>query len=94
MRPKKKETLIVDSPFTREEAEWMRSVEAETTRLQVEYLKASTDVRRPIDNLTPVQLNALSEIARSTYINRVAERREQIKDAPPETLAQLDMWLI
>lgn len=90
---KKKEPKIVDSPLTREEAEWMRGVEEKTARLQVEYLKASTDVRRPIDTLTKVHLSALSEIARSTYIGEVSERRAKIKLTPAETV-QLDMWLI
>ena len=90
----RKEPKIVDSVLTREEAEWMRGVDDMTARLMVEYLKAGTDVRRPIDTLNRMQLVALAEIARATYIGEVVGRRERLKHRPAETLEQLDMWLL
>jgi hypothetical protein len=88
-----KKPLHLDSPMTREHAEWMREVEQKTSRLMVEYLKASTDVRLPIDNLKPVNLNALAEIARATYIGELAERRYLREDIDWD-VEQLDLWLL
>jgi hypothetical protein len=83
---------IVDSPITRMEAEWMAMVADKTTRSMVEYLKASTDVRKPIDTLNKMHLGALAEIARSTYIGELAERRAR-KEVLPDEEEQLDLWL-
>ena len=88
-----KKPLHLDSPMTREHAEWMREVEQKTSRLMVEYLKASTDVRLPVDNLKPVNLNALAEIARATYIGELSERRYSREDTDWD-VEQLDLWLL
>jgi hypothetical protein len=90
----RKEPKHIDSALTREEADWMRGVDDITSRRMVEYLKAGTDVRRSIDTLNRMQLVALAEIARATYIGEVVARRERLKDQPAETLEQLDMWLL
>lgn len=71
----------------------MATVETETSRLMVEYLKASTDVRKPIDSLNKVHLGALAEIARATYIGRLAERREA-KEVLPDEVSEIQLWLI
>ena len=93
-----KKPLHLDSPMTREHAEWMREVEQKTSRLMVEYLKASTDVRLPIDNLKPVNLNALAEIARATYIGEVSDRRAKLRARDLAMVGvdveQLDLWLL
>ena len=90
----RKDAKIVDSPLTREEAEWMRGVDELTARRMVEWLKAGTDVRRPIDTLNKAQLSALAEIARSTYIGEVAVRRAELKDAPDCAIEHWQLWLI
>ena len=89
---KSKKPKIVDSPITRMEAAWMEMVANKTSRLMVEYLKASTDVRKPIDTLNRVHLGALAEIACSTYIGELAKRRAR-KEVLPDEEAQLDSWL-
>lgn len=76
----RKKELHLDSPMTREEAEWMRGVDELTSRRMVEWLKAGTDVRRPIDTLNKAALSALAEIARTTYIGEAAARREELKN--------------
>jgi len=40
----------------------MRGVDELTSRRMVEWLKAGTDVRRPIDTLNKAALSALAEI--------------------------------
>jgi hypothetical protein len=90
---RKTKPKIVDSPITRMEAEWMEMVSNKTSRLMVEYLKASTDVHKPINTLNEVHRRALAEIARATYIGELAERRAR-KEELPEEAEQLDLWLL
>ena len=84
---------IVDSPITRMEATWMATVESKTSRLMVEYLKASTAVRKPIASLNKVHLGAWAEIARATYIGELAVRRASDLVLPEEA-HEVQLWLI
>lgn len=74
----------------------MAGVDEVTRRRMVEYLKASTDVRKPIDSLTKLHLSALGEIARAEWVNAVYERKANLKANPPspELSHQMDMLLV
>lgn len=65
---------LIESELSREEDKWMDAVNDLTARQMVEWLKAGTDVRKPIDSLNKAQLIALAEIARATYIVEESKR--------------------
>ncbi len=89
---KRKEPKQPESAISREEAEWLDRVNDLTARAMVEWLKAGTDVRKPIDSLKKEQLIALAELVRGTYVVARSLRRGMVKDKSQEQLDLEGLW--